>query len=112
MFAVIQVRIGRGQQDHSRDQDQEHHRIAQQTRNRQSQQRRAAYHPQPSAKTMGGVPVFLVVEGPGQLDAHGVALAALGQVIADDDEGHAHHGTGDAGNVHLIAKGIEADGST
>jgi hypothetical protein len=34
---------------------------------------------------VGGVPVFLAGQCPGQLDAHGVGLRTLGQPVADDD---------------------------
>ena len=40
-------------------------------------------------ETVGVIPVILVVKRPREADAHGVVMAALGQIIADDDEDQA-----------------------
>ena len=37
-------------------------------------------------ETVGVIPVILVVKRPRDADAHGVVVAALGQIIADGDE--------------------------
>ena len=37
-------------------------------------------------ETVGVIPVILVVKRPREADAHGVVMAALGQIIADGDE--------------------------
>ena len=39
---------------------------------------------------MGAVPVFLAVQGPGQPDAHGVALLGFGQVVAHQQKQAPH----------------------
>ena len=38
--------------------------------------------PEKAGQPVSAVPVLLAVQGPGQLEAHGVALLGLGQVVA------------------------------
>ena len=71
---------------------------------RADQQQRAADDPQEARQAMGTVPVLRAVERPGQLDAHGVALLGLGQIVADDDEHHAHEGGRRRGHVERAAQ--------
>lgn len=42
--------------------------------------------PYMARETVGVIPVILVVKRPREADAHGVVMAALGQIIADGDE--------------------------
>ena len=66
-------------------------------------------HPKPATTAVGGVPVLLVVQRPGELNAHGVALAALGKVISHNDEHDAHHQLGDQGHIHFHPQRIEVN---
>ena len=85
---VIAIGCHSGHQDHHQNNGQQDIGVPQEG----GQDHGAAAHgPDLACQPVGIVPVGLVVEGPGKLDAHGLVLLALGQVVADEEEDHAHH---------------------
>ena len=88
------IRIDRGCQNHDQDDAEEDPEAAEETG---QHDHNAANGPEPAGEPVGLVPVFLVVQCPGDLDAHGVVLLALGQVIAHDGQ----HKTHKNGHDHL-----------
>ena len=54
---------------------------------------------------MGAVPVILIIQRPGQLDAHGVALLAFGEPVANDHHHQAHQQRHEDLHVHVQAQG-------
>ena len=88
--AVIAVGVGDGSDDenqHCQEHDSDCHALRQE---RGEHHDHAADNPHRPAEAVGGVPVFLTGQRPAHPDAHGVVLAALGQVVADDQEQKAH----------------------
>lgn len=83
LLTVEQVGINRGREDKYQGDAQEQERVPQEGSNHND---RTAGCPYPAAEAMGLVPVFFVVQGPGELNADGVALLALGQVVSDVEE--------------------------
>ena len=72
----------------------------------QHDERHAAEHPQKAAEPVRAVPVLLGIERPRELDAHGVALLRLWQIVADDDEHHTHECGDDLRDVYIVAECI------
>ena len=76
------------------------------------QNRQTENHPDTAGETMGMIPVILIIERPRELDADGIALAAFGQIIADDDEQDADKEGSSAGGVDGIAQRVGIDHGT
>ena len=83
MFAIIQIGIENGEQNHDQCDNEEQPEIAEES---SAHNQQTANGPNPAGETMGSIPVALVCQSLGDLDADGIVLFAFGHVIADDQE--------------------------
>ena len=72
----------------------------------QRQNHQAADGPDLARQPMGIGPVVLVSQGPGQANAHGIGLFALGQVVAHRQEHQAQEQTSHQVDVHRQRQGL------
>jgi len=63
-----------------------------------------AQHPELACKAVGLVPVFLIGQGPGELDAHGVGLGAFGKQVAYNQEHQSHQQRHNDLNAQRVAQ--------
>jgi len=112
-LAVEQIGIQKRRDDHGKYNAKEDPEAAEKSGEHDDD---AADYPKPTGKAVCPVPVFFAVEGPGDLDADGIVLLALGQVIADDRKQQTHKHRHDhfypdfLAQSHRIGNGIEQIG--
>jgi len=84
---VKQIGIDKRCQDHQKNNGQEDPNAAKETCQHDG---KAANYPKTTGKPVGSVPVFFIIQCPGDLYADGVILLAFRQVIADDRKQKSH----------------------
>ena len=100
-LAVEYIGIDKGRYDHGERADQENPERAKKAG---QHDQKTAYCPEPAGKAVGPGPVFLAVQSPGDLDADGVILLALGQIIADDGKYETYEDRHDHFHGHILAQ--------
>ena len=106
MLAIVDVGLHGGKNNHQCEDRYQNPEIAPK---RAGQADDTADDPYLAAEAVGGVPVFFAGQCPGQFDAHGVGLAALGKQITHNDKQSAYDQRRDDFTGNGITKGGGVD---